>query len=98
MVGLDGLLETAQGSWPELIEHSPGGTQRIVAQLIETAGALAAVGQQPCPFEHREVETHRLLGHRELRRDLSRGKLPVLHQSQDLAAVRVGERFEDRVN
>lgn len=98
MVGLDGLLETVEGTRPELIERSPGRAQRIVAQLIKTAGAFAPIGQQPCPFEHREVETHRLLGHGEVRGDLSSRKLAMLHQSEDLTAVRVGERFQDRVH
>jgi hypothetical protein len=39
------------------------------------------------------VLADRLLGERELRRDLPGGQLMVLDQAEDLPAVRVGERL-----
>src|SRR5664279_63028 len=85
------------GGGPELGEQFAHRLERLVAQRVEAAGALAALGEKAGLLEHADVLADRLLGEGEARRDLARGQLGALDEAQDLSAVRVGERPQYRI-
>src|SRR5487761_1607314 len=94
---LDRVLQAGERVRPELGEQAPHRVERLVPHGVEAAGAVAALAEQACLLQHRDVLADRLLGERELRRDLASGQLAMLHQPQDLPAVRVGERLQHSV-
>jgi hypothetical protein len=98
MIGaLGSVLEPGERVWPEFGQQAPHWAERLVPHRIEAAGAVAALGEQACLLEHSDMLADRLLGERELHRDLPGGQLAVLDQPQNLPTVRVGERLQHRV-
>src|SRR5258708_39920307 len=84
---LDGFLQAAEGVGPELGEQLAQRLKRLVAQRVEAAASLAALGEEAGLLEHADVQADRLLGKGEARRDLARRQLGALDEAQDLSAV-----------